>query len=375
MKKNLLFTSLFILFVGKSFAQAPVGLQDVIVEKYYISEQADEAANADGGILPAGSVTYRIYLDLAPSYRFQAVYGLENQELRIETTTSFFNNEDRGALFPTYTKTQARLNTVMLDSWLSAGAACVNNFGILKTEDDGVATVVNNYNPQVLQGTNPDAGIPISQQDGLLIVSGRTPSSAAQIGFTDQQIAIFDNTNLPANGNVFSSNNASWYSLEGGLGADTVDNKILIAQMTTNGIFKFKLNVQIRSLDGVVERYVAENPNSSTGDVVFPTLVYDSSVITNNESNVISSSGTVFKVYPNPCNNILNFELEKLKDGTAYSTLNIYSIDGKEVLSNEVKTNDNVYKEQIDISSIPSGIYFIKLNVENKIYTKKLLKL
>src|SRR6185295_15896533 len=106
------------------------------------------------GTLPAGSVTYRIFADMLPGYKFQAAYGVPAHTLLMSTTTSFFNNEDRGATTPTYTKTQAKANSVMLDSWLSVGAACVSNFGILKSEDNvaaGGANVVNSNSPQILQ--------------------------------------------------------------------------------------------------------------------------------------------------------------------------------------------------------------------------------
>ncbi|MBK6639737.1 MAG: hypothetical protein IPG39_00075 [Bacteroidetes bacterium] len=65
------------------------GLENVIVEKYYISDANDATVNATGGVLPVGSVTYRVYLDLLPDYIFQAAYGDGNHECRIETTTLF----------------------------------------------------------------------------------------------------------------------------------------------------------------------------------------------------------------------------------------------------------------------------------------------
>src|SRR6056297_2677974 len=71
------------------------GLEDVIVETYYISD-ANDATDTEGGTLPVGTTTYRIYLDLAPNTKVETVYGSPNHELRIETTTLFFNNEDRG---------------------------------------------------------------------------------------------------------------------------------------------------------------------------------------------------------------------------------------------------------------------------------------
>ena len=77
------------------FAQAQNGLESIIVEKYYVSNAADSAGSV--GNLPAGSTTYRVYVDMLTGYKFQAAYGVPGHECRIATTTTFFNNEDRGA--------------------------------------------------------------------------------------------------------------------------------------------------------------------------------------------------------------------------------------------------------------------------------------
>ena len=159
-----------------SFAQ---GLEGIAVEKYYISNANDASVNGAGGVLPVGSVTYRIFADLAPGYQFQAVYGDANHELRLETTTLFFNNEDRGAPFPTFSKNFCDDNTVMLDSWISVGAACASNFGVLKVNDDGVATVVNNDG--VLLNNDPLMGIPLTQQDGFI---AGTPQAVTAVNVT-----------------------------------------------------------------------------------------------------------------------------------------------------------------------------------------------
>src|ERR1035437_321840 len=150
------------LFVGISLnAQSTKGLEKVIVEKYYVSNAAD--ANASAGKLPVGSVTWRVYVDMLPGYKFLTAFGDTKHSLSISTTTTFFNNEDRGSITPGFTKTNAKNNTVMLDSWLTAGAACAGNFGVLKSDDDGVATIVNADG--VLQNADPSAGIPLRSEE------------------------------------------------------------------------------------------------------------------------------------------------------------------------------------------------------------------
>src|ERR1700756_168103 len=160
-------------------AQAPTGLDSIIVEKYYVSDLNDKTVDAVGGVLPLNSVTYRIFVDMKPGYKFEAAYGVPGHELRFQTSTLFFNNEDRGATSPTYTKPQAQNNTVMLDSWLTVGGACTSNMGVMKIEDDGSANAVNADG--VLQNNNALAGIPLTQQDGFLTGA---PEAVTTVGIT-----------------------------------------------------------------------------------------------------------------------------------------------------------------------------------------------
>src|ERR1051325_1042839 len=105
-----------------SEAQTKHGLEKIVVEKYYVSDSND--ARATKGQLPVGSVTYRIFVDMLPAYRFQAAYGVPGHELRIATTTSFYNNEEYGAAIANeISKEKLEEGALMLDSWLSVGAA------------------------------------------------------------------------------------------------------------------------------------------------------------------------------------------------------------------------------------------------------------
>lgn len=229
------------------------GLENVIVEKYYISDAND--ATAPGGHLPLGSVTYRIFADMLPGYRFQAAYGIPGHELRLATTTLFFNSEEYcGTVANVIPDRKLKDNTIMLDSWLSAGGASEGTLGILKTKDDGVETIVNAKG--FLQNTNSEAGIPLKIQDGLI---RGTPSKVTGFGI-DSIIDVFNNK---TNGSLFSTTNGSWATMNGSMGPDSIDNKVLIAQITTNGIFSFELNLQIGKPSRGVENYVAKNPVSN----------------------------------------------------------------------------------------------------------------
>ena len=366
MKKKLLILPLL---MSCFFVNAQNGLEDIIVEKYYISEANDTNANSIGGNLPIGSVTYRIYVDMLPGYNFQAAFGLTNHELRIETSTQFFNNMDYGNTSPTFSKSNSAKNTVMLDSWLSVGSACNGYFGVLKSDDDGLNNNVNSCtgcsSSSILQSNNADAGIPLLTQDGLL---AGTPASVTAVGISSI-INVFGNT---SNGNLFSTDNGSWAALGGATGPDVNTNRVLIAQLTTDGILTFKLNIQLGTPGGGTEQYVAENPTGA--EIQLASLLYDSGNITNLQD--LTSTGTVYKIFPNPVRDNVTLELRN-KNIDKKQTLhyNIYSMEGKAVKSNSISLNNNFHTELIDLSMLEKGIYFIQININGAVSTKKLIKL
>jgi hypothetical protein len=250
----------FALLCSAALVNAQNGLENLIVEKYYVSNSVDAAGSV--GTLPAGSVTYRFFVDMLPGYTFQAAYavpgsgGVGVHPLFINTTTTFFNNEDRGATTPTYTKTQARGNSVMLDSWISVGGVAAGNVGVLKSEDDGVATVVNNSSPIMLQNADASAGIALSLQDGYLL---GTPGTVTTVG---PQIVAALNSTLDATsqaGGTFSLTDGAWSNLSGSTGP-LASNRVCIGQFTTDGILSYELNIQVGTPTGGVQRFVANNP-------------------------------------------------------------------------------------------------------------------
>ncbi|HXC07237.1 MAG TPA: hypothetical protein VNZ86_20895, partial [Bacteroidia bacterium] len=116
-------TKLFLLSIGLALlgvrAHAQNGLVKLEVEKYYVANAAD-AASADNdatnagiatGALPAGSVTYRIYADMLPGYKFEALYGNSAHPLKISTSTSFYNNSAGGNTPTNWSRTAIKNTT------------------------------------------------------------------------------------------------------------------------------------------------------------------------------------------------------------------------------------------------------------------------
>ena len=240
------------LTAGRLFSQN--GLEGIIVEKYYISTKEDNAHPELSGELTPGSITYRIYVDLKPGYTFQMAFGAPNHELYIKSTNLFYNHLEYGAEYPNRIplRTYPR-NTTRLDSWLSAGGAGENQIGVLKSEDDtlNVFKTTGTY----LKNNSKKMGLSLDVVDGLKEQYNQTFPTFYQMDSTIKGLGSVTNTN------TISINNGAWASMGKGVqGADSLSNKVLIAQLTTHGKLSYQLNLLIGTPEGKSEKYVAHDP-------------------------------------------------------------------------------------------------------------------
>ncbi len=332
------------------------GLEKIIVEKYYISDENDKTVDGDGGELPVNSVTYRVYVDMLPGYIFQAAFGTPEHEMKIASSTRFFNNEDRGAGHPTYTRAQAQKNTVMLDSWLSVGAAMKDYAGVLKHHDNSVNTIVNSDG--VLQNEHPEAGIPIKAEDGAVLA---TVQPVTVVGFSDTDLTIFESSNDAPIPSVMSTRDGAWSSLAGSRGADTTENIVLIGQFTTDGIFEFELNLQIRNQQTLgVEKYVARNPVAD--EILFETLIHIDSlglISSTDESINITDEITAF---PNPTSGNLSFQIDQqIPLIGVQNQYMLKSVNGDAVMKGKITD----HLTSIDISHLSPGVYVLLIDLDH----------
>ncbi len=269
----ILFTFLFLFcFHDALFAQP--GLEGVIIETYYIADANDSGTPFFP--VPSGAVTYRVYVDLAPNWGLQAVYGATNAStgqvdtLVIRSTQPFFNNEDKGTIFgyliPT---TSLDENTVLLDSWFSTGRAGNASVGVLKPEDLNAGAPSFPNIDDLLQNNDPLAGFPISEADG--IISGSTTATWTLAGSISAALGIFDDINLL--GNEFIVTDGALTNFTTPIQGPNATNKILIGQFTTAGEFSGQLNLQIRnSSTGTIQQWVAQSPEA--GQFTSPQLTW-----------------------------------------------------------------------------------------------------
>ena len=247
------------------------GLEGIIVEKFYVASEADNAGKLYSGELPEGSVTYRIYVDLKPGYRFQAAYGSPQHPLVIESTENFYNHLENGNIQPNIIPERTyKKNIALLDSWLSAGACAEGHLGILKAYDDTISDKFIGFEKGYFKGKKKS--VPLYEVDGMKRSAVLPVPTFFQMDFLSKVIGTTTSENR-----IFTDNGA-WAALgKGSVGADSLStNCVLIAQLTTAGELSFELNLLIGAPNGSSQKYVARNPINEEGEWTHRELIFNS---------------------------------------------------------------------------------------------------
>ena len=224
-------------------------LQGLTVERYYIAD-ANDAADTDGGPgLLEGATTYRVFVDLKAGYKLLTVGGFQDHPISMGTSTTLFNNEDRGEAWGNaINDIHLDVNTVAIDSWLTIGGASDEHWGVQKTEDpDGsTAGIPNNdggsTGTPLLVNDVPAMGLPLDQADGLWATDA--PPSINAVGVAPDLFA-------PGGSNSYTNDNYAWAVL-GGISSPDTSNRILIGQFTTDGTLTFCFNIFVKIPDSLV---------------------------------------------------------------------------------------------------------------------------
>ena len=276
-------TNVFVLAVMFLFAmnaKAQNAIENVIVEVYYISD-VNDATDETGGGLPAGSKTYRVFIDLCEGCALRAVYGDENHEIRITSTAPFFNHSDRGRTFGHLVQNGALdEGTTALDSWMAMGGASNQKRAVLKVDDTDGSVVGGGNNDGgsamvpggLLVNADPLAGQPLVERDGLVALAAGGTAAPPNFNVSgDDPAAVFDNTTVSGSFTSFSMRMAC--TVPGVTGGD-VGNRVLVAQLTTLGELTFCLNVEVQQPNGTVVKYVCSDDVLLPGETANGLLAY-----------------------------------------------------------------------------------------------------
>ena len=269
-------------------------IRSVIVENYYVSDTLDATDTINWTTdtsyyfrqLPAGSKTYRVYVELDSGYKIKKIYGTPCHPLMFKSTADFFNNINR-APNPNFGRdvTRSWINsnpTMALDSWITLGycakqGTATKYLGVLKTEDTNGSLLANGGGTAgitggILVNTDASAGIPIQTQDGM-VTDTTTLGTWLDDGFRDAPgVAGVDTTSFGTVhvDSTFFSTTAYLQQNNGVHGISAASNKVLVAQLTTTGDLRFEINLELLDSAGASHNYVASNGSCAlpTGDTI-----------------------------------------------------------------------------------------------------------
>jgi hypothetical protein len=143
--------------------------------------------------------------------------------------------------------------------------------GVLKTEDTDGSII------KSIALRNPsDSTLPavIVKRESLIKTDGLMKGNLATFKQFNIDLNFFNETDHDS---LFFVNNGGWAAVSGsqsGTKGPTPENRVLIAQLTTNGDLSFDLNVQIGTPTGGVIKFVSKNADAAKNEVVFKELTY-----------------------------------------------------------------------------------------------------
>ncbi|MBN2484599.1 MAG: T9SS type A sorting domain-containing protein [Bacteroidales bacterium] len=194
------------------------GLQSVIVERVIPSAAAG---------LPAGSVTYRLFVDMEENYQFLAASGYDNTNpltyITIRSTQAFYNETAFGGA-----------------SGASANPSLYGFAPALQYDTYGADGRIGSTNVGVLTSVNANGYVPIN--------ANSTPAGDLSI---PAPIAIFTD---PAATELYDYN-SGWIVAGAVGGPDAAVNQVFIGQLTTAGELTMDLNISLQNPYGQI-RYI-----------------------------------------------------------------------------------------------------------------------
>lgn len=124
--------------------------------------------------------------------------------------------------------------------------------------------------------------------------------------------------------------------------------------------------VQIDNPNGVYTITVTHKGSLVNGNQSFTLIASANMGIALGNSDFVLNDATIF-LYPNPANDVLNYSFSK---DVSLKSVVVSDVSGKRIFSN----NSDLTVNQIDISDLSSGIYFVTFSAEQGSFTKKFVK-
>lgn len=422
MNMNRIF-SIIILLVVPFLASAQ--LEGLFVETYYVADANDASFDSDTPI-EEGSVTYRVFLKLAPGSSLLEIFGDESHPLKIESTRRFFNHYNGVTYGYLANRADYGDDTFGLDTYLTLGQVAkqgVNRFfGLPKNQDSNSFVGGANSNGYL---------VGLSEVDGIALLNlSITDFNAYGIEDfnTGNDTTIFGSLEVDS---IYSSNSMKM-ECSGMYGVLPDSNYVMIAQLTTLGELSLSINALVRTAAGEEIRYVSTNIIETSNEEFSSALNYppacgctDPSYIEYNAAFACSEPGDcqhlvvagcmdVFacnydssanydvpalccypgfcqdrdleevcphikgesfdiEVFPNPAEQYVTLQI--ISGVESDTEIDITNYNGVSLYSDRLSSPALNFSKRIDVASWAPGVYHVRVKAINKVQHSILVKL
>lgn len=226
------------------------GVDSVWVESVVLHGWTDEAGRT--------LISHRIWVDLAPGFSMQVVFGDAHHDLEIATTTRFWNDTTRTVVYADELNEAAMVSgRAWRDSWLAMGALGRAHWAVPRALDTDGSIVRPSAWKRPERKRLPKF---LSERDGALAADSvpRTTDWRFRPGYL-----------AAIRGSVLHTMDGAWAVL-GGTPGPSDGGHILIAQLCTSGDLRFRINIQVADEFRNAIKYVHANPVD--GEVLAPWL-------------------------------------------------------------------------------------------------------
>ena len=176
----------------------------------------------------------------------------------------------------------------------------------------------------------------------------------------------FTLTVTPTCSGTSSAMNLTWTSSVNATSYDIYRNGNLYATDVTGTSF---LNTYLINAGSTYSYYmIAKNSvgtlNNSNGTV--------SKVAISCSARLASPKNNDIVIYPNPTNGVFEIGIDNVLDKSL--NISIYTITGQIIYNTLSNPSENTLNTTIDIGTMPSGIYFVKVIIDEQEYTQRIIK-
>jgi hypothetical protein len=317
--------------------------------------------------------------------------SVANDQVKAEIL--FFSHQNTSAQFNTSVIRFAQKNS---STDIDLSASDINGDSIVYSFADASGTYPSGYTlsdpfgPNGSSTLNPSTGVltlnPTANGKYLINVLVSEYKNGQLTGKTQREwpIEVIDNVSTNHNPSLSGINNTTNFSMTACIG-DTIDFTANISDLDTNQVVRARLlgtlpNAKLTTSGRIVNfKWIITTPNAA--GTYHPTIQLDDQNcgVTNFTFTIIVDSCNIttgikelkqekFELYPNPSSGQFTLNVNTPINPTSIS---VRSITGQLMKEINLKGNN---KQEIDISELEDGIYFISIPTENGILSKKIIK-